>query len=76
MDESIITIEIEDIKCDVKDHEDRLRKVEVVIPAVLTRMDNLTKSIDGLVGWLKAIAITVITGFISFILWYLQHLIK
>jgi len=65
--------EMEEVKCDIKDHEKRIRKLEINEATVLANLESLTKSVDELVSWLKVIVIGTCASGVGFIIWYIQQ---
>jgi hypothetical protein len=65
---------MEQIKEQVKDHESRIRKLEISDATMTERMDNLIKQLSSLTGWVKALVIILITSLTGFLIWYIQSL--
>lgn len=58
----------------LKNHSDRITRLEISDATILQKIENLTESIQELVGWLK-IGILAICGLgIGFIVWYIQNI--
>lgn len=64
--------EIEEVKGDIKDHETRIRNLEINESTIIANMQNLTESVNELVWWLKAIVLGTCSVGIGFIIWYIQ----
>jgi len=62
------------IEDQLQDQEIRIRALEISLATVIERMDNLCKSLDGLVSWIKAVVGLLTTSLIGFFFWYIQKL--
>jgi len=57
-----------------KDHEGRIKKLEISDATMGQKLENLTDSVKDLVGWLKALVVAMIATGGGFIIWYIQSL--
>ena len=61
-----------EVKEKLDNHEGRLQDLEKNEREIFVKIENLTKSVDELVSWLKAIVIGTCASGIGFIIWYIQ----
>ena len=64
----------EEIAVCLKDHSNRITKLEIADATILQRIENLTQSINELVGWLKIGILGVAGTGAGFVIWYIQTL--
>lgn len=77
---NLLNKEIDYIKSNVDEHEDRITLLEKInyardeqIKNILEGMDRTNKSIDSLVSWIKWGLAFVVPAFIGFFTWLLQN---
>lgn len=64
----------EEIQDCLNDHGKRITKLEISDATILQKIENLTKSIQELVSWLKIGILGVAGAGAGFIIWYIQSL--
>lgn len=71
----LVTCEFhEDFKLQLRDHELRIIELEKSDEKFTLKFQYLCEKIDALIGWLKAIFLTLLGGGLGFFIWYIQHL--
>ncbi|SHJ50690.1 hypothetical protein [Paramaledivibacter caminithermalis] len=60
----------------IDDHEDRIRNLEFNQIKISEKIECLIVKINSLMTWIKALVMLGLTSLASFVLWYLQNLIK
>lgn len=58
----------------LKDHENRLRRLEENSIRLGERMESLCKELSGLTVWLKSLIGLMLASFVGFFIWYIQSL--
>ena len=74
MNDEVIKTKLTEHDNMLKEHGRRLDKIEQESAEFRVHIQNLCKKIDELTGWLKALVLTIIGTFGSFIIWYIQSL--
>lgn len=64
----------EEVVTQVKDHEVRIHNLEISDATMGENLKNLTKQLENLVGWIKALVISMLATGGGFIIWYIQSL--
>jgi len=74
MNDEVIKTKVAEHDNMLKEHGRRLDKIEQESAEFRVHIKNLCKKIDELTNWLKALILTMIGTFGSFIIWYIQNL--
>ena len=58
----------------IKEHESRIRNLEISGSKILERIDNLIKSVDSLINIMKVTVVGGASIFLGFFIWYIQNI--
>ena len=64
----------EEVKEQLKDHEQRIVLLERTDAEFAIRLDNLVEKIENLTSWIKALVLSIVGTSVGFIIWYIQSL--
>ena len=74
MNDEVIRVKVAEHDNILKEHGKRLDKLEQESAEFRVHIQNLCKKIDELTSWIKALIVTMLGTFGSFIIWYIQSL--
>ena len=74
MNDEVVKVKVLEHDEMLKEHGRRLDRIEQESAEFRVHIKNLCKKIDELTNWLKALILTMIGTFGSFIIWYIQSL--
>ena len=65
---------ITELQVDRDVHESRITKLEIADSEIFAKIDNLIKSVNSLVGWIKSLVVTLLVALLGFFVWYVQSI--